>query len=387
VKPQSKTYTDFMTEPEQTNQEKQPDPTTVAARENVEETVRPVRSFPAFNESPFKAHAFQPRAQLVARNRPLVILTPKAYQQMLLYVEIADKEVGWMGAVTRLENNRFLIEETFLLEQEVTAVETELSVEGCSKLADELLLRGDEGFDLLNKMRFWGHSHVRMGTSPSGTDESTMLRFRDENLDWYVRGIFNKLGRAEFTVYFFDIGFAVCDVNWCVIDLATGNDLTPKGGSAFAGQFRDYRYDPKPLVPEQPAESVVPADVVAERVRKYERMGLSPLLVPSAELRAQIEAEFFAKVLDRVYSFGGFGSLFSIFSASGDSKPAAGEASAEELELARAGKEPEANFQQFSPAPFQYRASPEPNVGDQPQKAKSSWWPQWMRDICSDLFN
>jgi hypothetical protein len=85
-------------------------------------------------------------------------------------------------------------------------------------------LRGDEGFDLLNKMRFWGHSHVRMGTSPSGTDESTMLRFRDEGLDWYVRGIFNKHGRAEFTVYFFDIGFAVCDVDWCVIDLATGDE-------------------------------------------------------------------------------------------------------------------------------------------------------------------
>lgn len=77
---------------------------------------------------------------------------------MLLYVEIADKEVGWMGTVSRLENNCFLIEETFLLEQEgVSAVETEPSVEGCSKLADELLLRGEEGFDLINKMRFWGH--------------------------------------------------------------------------------------------------------------------------------------------------------------------------------------------------------------------------------------
>jgi len=387
VKQQSTTYTDFMSEPEQSNQEKQPDPATVAAKEKVEEAVRPVRSFSAFNESPFKAHAFQPRAQLVARNRPWVILTPKAYQQMLLYVEIADKEVGWMGAVTRLENNCFLIEETFLLEQEVTAVETELSVEGCSKLADELLLRGDDGFDLLNKMRFWGHSHVRMGTSPSGTDESTMLRFREENLDWYVRGIFNKLGRAEFTVYFFDIGFAVCDVNWCVIDLATGNDLTPKGGSSFAGQFHDYRYDPnKPIVPEQPAEPLVPTDVVAERTRKYERMGLSPLLVPSAELRAQIQAEFSAKVLDRVYGFGGFGSLFSIFSASEDSRYSPGQPSAEELELARASKEPEANFQQIRP-PFQYRSSPEQNSSDQPKQAKSSWWPQWMRNIYSDLFN
>ena len=371
-----------MTEPKQTNEEKQSEPTTAAANAKVEEAVRPVRSFSAFNESPFKAHGFQPRAQLVAKNRPWVILTPKAYQQMLLYVEIADKEVGWMGAVTRLENNCFLIEETFLLEQEVTAVETELSVEGCSKLADELLLRGDEGFDLLNKMRFWGHSHVRMGTSPSGTDESTMLRFRDENLDWYVRGIFNKLGRAEFTVYFFDIGFAVCDVSWCVIDLDTGKDLTPKGSSYFAGQFRDYRYDPKSMAPEPQVEPIGPIDLdlLAEQARKYERMGLSPLLVPSAELRAQVEAEFSAKVLDRVYGFGGFGSLFSIFSGSDDSRAAEGQSSADEL--ARAAREPEANFQQL-PVSLPNRASPEPEkeLAERSNQAKSSWWPQWLRAI------
>lgn len=368
----------------------QTEPVMTNVNKKVVEPVKAPRPFSTFNDSPFKPHAFQARAQLVAKDRPWVIITPKAYQQMLLYVEIADKEVGWMGTVSRLENNCFLIEETFLLEQEVSAVETELSVEGCSKLADELLLRGEEGFDLLNKIRFWGHSHVRMGTSPSGTDESTMLRFRDEGLDWYVRGIFNKHGRAEFSVYFFDIGFAVCDVDWCVIDLATGENLTPKVTSFFSSPYRDYSYDrPKTVAIEQQAEVAMPEDIASERARKYERGGLSQLLVPSDELRAQIQAEFAAKVIDRVYNYGGFGGLFSIFSRPEDSNPelGTGQLGIDTIEMGRANSEPEANFQQVWPADYNPNLPPKQNRDGQRSQSDGSWWPQWIRAIYDDLFN
>jgi hypothetical protein len=368
----------------------QPEPAIAEVNKKVVEPVKPPRPFSTFNDSPFKPHTFQARAQLVSKERPWVIITPKAYQQMLLYVEIADKEVGWMGTVSRLENNCFLIEETFLLEQEVSAVETELSVEGCSKLADELLLRGEEGFDLINKMRFWGHSHVRMGTSPSGTDESTMLRFRDEGLDWYVRGIFNKHGRAEFSVYFFDIGFAVCDVDWCVIDLATGENLTPKASSFFSSQYYDYGYDRTKAFPvEQRPEVAVSIDIAQDRARKYERGGLSQRLVPSDELRAQIQAEFAAKVVDRVYSYGGFAGLFSIFSRPEDSNPelGTGQPRIDTTEIGRANSEPEANFQQVRPAHYNPNLSPKQNRDGQRNQSDGSWWPQWIRAIYDDLFN
>lgn len=372
----------------------QPEPAIAEVNKKVVEPVKNPRAFSTFNDSPFKPHTFQARAQLVAKERPWVIITPKAYQQMLLYVEIADKEVGWMGAVSRLENNCFLIEETFLLEQEVSAVETELSVEGCSKLADELLLRGEEGFELINKMRFWGHSHVRMGTSPSGTDESTMLRFRDENLDWYVRGIFNKHGRAEFSVYFFDIGFAVCDVDWCVIDLATGENLTPKASSFFSSQYYDYGYDrtkafPVEQRPEVAVSTDIAQDAARERARKYERGGLSQRLVPSDELRAQIQAEFAAKVVDRVYSYGGFAGLFSIFSRPEESNPelGTGQPRIDASELGRPNTEPEANFQQGRPAHYKPNLSPEQNRDAQRNHAEGSWWPQWIRAYFDNLFN
>lgn len=261
-----------------------------------------------WNDSPFRPHSFQIRPQLLRKPNAFILITPEAFRKMLLYVEIAGKEVGWLGTVTKLENDGFLITDTFLLEQEVTAAETELSSEGQNKLVEELLELPD-GFDKVNQLRFWGHSHVRMGTSPSSTDESTMLRFMDEGQEWYIRGIFNKLGRAEFTVYFYDRGLALCDVPWHVVDQNTGSDLTPKRGFA-SGYGSGYGYQEynrwgtrdrfeAPAAATKPAE----AETYDWRTARYASI-LPPQLQPSDELREQIVAEFQAKVSDKVYGFG-----------------------------------------------------------------------------------
>ena len=155
---------------------------------------------------------------------------------MLLYVELAPKEVGWLGLVKHLDTGDFLLHSVHLLEQEVTAVETELSTVGQDKLCEELK-RGKtlmEKIEVVNTLRFWGHSHVYMGVSPSGTDEKTMTtKGRDGaaiGLEWYIRGIFNKLGVAKFDVYRFDRNYRFIDVPWAVIDPDTGKvfDLDKK---------------------------------------------------------------------------------------------------------------------------------------------------------------
>lgn len=297
-----------------------------------DKAAEPRRSFNVgWNDSPFRPHNFQQRAQLMGKPAVKVLITPRAFQQMLLYVEIANKEVGWLGTVTRLSNDRFLIDETFLLEQEVTAAETELSVEGQNKLTEELLLNGEAGIEQINRLRFWGHSHVRMGTSPSGTDESTMRRFMDEGLEWYVRGIFNKLGRAEFTVYFFDRGYAICDAPWYVVDPTTGENLTPQrtyfgSGPCAQSSYSQpaYRQSGEAQPSEKqaaeagttegsagtlPGQNDSQPQTLASRLLKRQP-DLPPLLVPSAELRQQVEAEFAAKVTERVYHVSLFGGLF-----------------------------------------------------------------------------
>lgn len=239
-------------------------------------------------------HGFMPRAQLLSRSRqPRVLISPQAYKHMQLYIELARKEVGWLGTVTRLENGDFFIEETFLLEQEVTPTETELSVEGQGKLVDELLSNGEAGIEQVNRLRFWGHSHVRMGTTPSGTDERTMERWQAEGLPWAVRGIFNKLGRAEFTVYLYDAGYRICDAPWAVLDPASKRELL-----ADVRERRTYgpysSWQQEPYRGHSAHQSLFSAPAQSEPFRAPDE------LQPSDELRKQITEEFAAKVSERL---------------------------------------------------------------------------------------
>jgi len=244
-------------------------------------------------DAPLRPHRSSPRAELLIKS-PRVLITPDAYKRMNLYIEIAPKEVGWLGTVKRLANGDFLIEEVFLVEQEVTGVETEMSVAGREKLVLELLAGGDPGLDKANTLHFWGHSHVRMSTGPSGTDENTMVQFGGEGHPYYIRGIFTKLGRGEFTLYLYEQGYRVIDAPWAVWDPKEGFLLEPKpfptyswggnrpwerpdsgdGGSIFG--FK--REDPVVISKDKP---------------------LNPLLVPDEALRAAVQAEYDAKVSER----------------------------------------------------------------------------------------
>lgn len=314
-------------------------------------------------DEPFKVHMFSPKVEMLKRT-PKVLITPEAFKRMSLYVELGSKEVGWLGTAERTAGGDFLITNTFLLDQEVTPTETELSVDGINALAMQLVEQGDAGMKALNELKFWGHSHVRMGTSPSGTDERTMERFGREGHPWYIRGIFNKRGRAEFTIYLFEEGLRINDAPWAVFDPVSGQTLTtrnrvvemrPKptprpvappaaapsadattagaaatpvanpGGKPSASAEEDARTyvdnylknmrkkpnDAAGLTSPQnasgsaaapgtkPADLTKPAEPVVEAVVK---MVLPAELTPSAELRAEVEAEFALKVRERKFT-------------------------------------------------------------------------------------
>jgi len=247
-------------------------------------------------DAPLRPHRSSPRAELLVKS-PRVLITPDAYKRMNLYIELAPKEVGWLGTVKRLNNGDFLIEEVFLVEQEVTGVETEMSVEGREKLVLDLLKDGDAGLDKSNTLHFWGHSHVRMSTGPSGTDENTMVQFGNEGHPYYIRGIFTKLGRGEFTLYLYEQGYRVLDAPWAVWDPKEGILLEPKpfpsyswsGGRSWERDSGDggsifgfKREEPVVITKDKP---------------------LHPLLVPDDALRAAVQAEYDAKVSERRFFF------------------------------------------------------------------------------------
>jgi hypothetical protein len=262
-------------------------------------------------DAPLRPHSFSPRADLLGKS-PRVLISPAAYQRMLLYVEIANKEVGWLGTVT------------FLLEQEVTATETELSVDGQNKLVCELLEKGDDaGVERVNRLRFWGHSHVRMGTSPSGTDESTMNRFGNEGLPWYIRGIFNKLGRGSFAIYYYDRGYRILDAPWAVWTKEKGIIMDGTAPSRFAGnswyqsneeqgnkQNLSWRFPASGLsILSQPGDKLSTATTLGDSDRAEakppntweSRIKTLPVeCAPSDLLREEVAAEFVAKVTERL---------------------------------------------------------------------------------------
>ena len=253
------------------------------------------------------------------RRAPRVLITPNAYKRMCLYVELAEKEVGWLGTVVMTRNGDFLIDHTYLLEQEVTATETELSAEGQAKLVEDLLKKGEPGFEEVNRLRFWGHSHVRMGTSPSGTDESTMKRFYEEGLPWYVRGIFNKKGRAEFCIFLYEQGLRINDVDWFVVDPATGNTLLEyERPSLFGGKRKRWKKVPKPE-PKEGEDKETHERIWGWRdnyalveVEQEKKPAPAELAIDDA-LRAEVKAEFELKVKERK-----FFSLWDTLFGSGD---------------------------------------------------------------------
>lgn len=174
----------------------------------------------------------------------MVYVMREAYSRMWHYVDIADKEVGWLGTVEKTPSGDFLITEVFLIKQEVSPVNTDLSEEGIAELAQELFDTRTDGFELVNAIRFWGHSHVRMDTSPSGQDNLQMKQFRENGCDWFVRGILNKLGRMEFTVFLFDAGVHITDVPWAIYEPI--NDHLRAGIEAeFAAKVTEQVWAPK----------------------------------------------------------------------------------------------------------------------------------------------
>ncbi len=146
---------------------------------------------------------------------PTVHISPLALSEMHAYVSIASKEVGWLGLCDELEDGDYLIERTFLLEQEVSSAETDISDDGVAKLAQELLAAGYNDDDL-NRLLFWGHSHVNMDTSPSGQDDKQMEVFRDSGAPYFIRAILNKRGKIQVDVYDYSQGLTFVDIEWTI---------------------------------------------------------------------------------------------------------------------------------------------------------------------------
>lgn len=153
--------------------------------------------------------------------KPTVFVTSAAYLKMITLINSSDKELAWYGTVTKVLHN-YLIEDIFVYPQTVTAATVDADEEKCAKWFMEL---PDE---TINKLRFQGHSHVKMGASPSGRDTNNWQQFANllKPNEFYLLCIGNQRGEFYWNIYdrSINVFFENKDITMIVID-DKGNSL------------------------------------------------------------------------------------------------------------------------------------------------------------------
>lgn len=152
------------------------------------------------------------KLDIIQNSIPKVVIRKKALLKMNALVEHCSDEVGWLGTAT-FEKNTYYINDVFVFEQEVHSTTTEITPKGLTTFASELL-ETENGIEIWNNIKVWGHSHVNMSTSPSGQDNSQMETFKQGGHDWFIRIIANKKGSVRLDLYNYAIGVAYLDIPW-----------------------------------------------------------------------------------------------------------------------------------------------------------------------------
>lgn len=173
----------------------------------------------------FAPHQFTPQVQLLGE-MPSIMISKAAYDTMFYIVSESPEEVSWLGTVRR-DGMTFLIEEIFIFDQEVHATQTRMDPESVGPFFADLASQPD-GVEKVNAIRFWGHSHVNMGVTPSGSysdgesgDLSCMYKFGQAS-EYFIMGIANKSGNFRFEIFFYDTGVRVTDVEWSLYEPEQG---------------------------------------------------------------------------------------------------------------------------------------------------------------------
>lgn len=144
---------------------------------------------------------------------PMVCFTEQVLAKFKGYVDNCSLEIGWLALVRIDAQGRYIIYDTLLPHQNVSAVTTDLMESGLQEVGEEILKTRPDEF---NNVRCWCHSHVNMQVCPSGTDDSTFEQFY-ENCEYFIRVICNKKGdmRVDFVDLEKEIRYD--NINWYIL--------------------------------------------------------------------------------------------------------------------------------------------------------------------------
>lgn len=126
-----------------------------------------------------------------------LVFTPMAYWKYRALVNYYSTEVGWHGLVTREDDNTFKVYDILIYPQVVTGATVNTDDEEYAKW---MMALTDEQ---ANDLHFHGHSHVRMGVTPSTVDldhQKRILSSLDKD-SFYIFMITNKSDDDNYWIY------------------------------------------------------------------------------------------------------------------------------------------------------------------------------------------
>ena len=151
-----------------------------------------------------------------SQEKATIDFTPMAFAKMLSLIQHFESEVAWVSITKRIgEGSDFTVEDILVYPQTVTG--TNVTTDQ-AKYTDWLY--SPENDEVFHHIRMQGHSHVRMSTTPSGTDladqQAIVSMLKPDS--FYVFMIWNK--SLNVTIKIFDMKnntlFETGDVIWTV---------------------------------------------------------------------------------------------------------------------------------------------------------------------------
>lgn len=206
-------------------------------------------------------------------DKAVLHFTQTAWLKMTTVLKEFSKEVAWHGVAHRVDGdeNAYIVSDIMVYPQTVGPATVDMDPVAYSKwIVDH---DGDERF---NAIRFQGHSHVNMPTSPSGTDmghqEEILSQLGQD--DFYIFVIYNKslshdiriydlkknrmYGNADITVkiiWDFDLDGFLEESKAMVKERATYSNYS--GSGSFTGNYGGY--SERPVTPAGSDKAIVPA--------------------------------------------------------------------------------------------------------------------------------
>lgn len=126
-----------------------------------------------------------------------IYITRDTYKKMFDYVFATKLEISGLGRVEKKED-RLVITDVAIFEQEVSGASTELDIDAIAKFMIDLDKNGED----MSLWKVWWHSHNSMSAFFSGTDTNTMQELGN-TFDYLISIVlnFDKENKTQFNLF------------------------------------------------------------------------------------------------------------------------------------------------------------------------------------------